>query len=211
MLGKSTDGVISRTINRRISSRISKWIVDKGVPITPNQATLSVFLISLTPLPLYILGYNIIAGVLVQIASIADGIDGEIARLKGLTSRFGAFIDAVLDRIADLAIIVGATLYVLKFQHSGFQPVMYSVIPILALSGSFLVSYIHERAEKDLGRHPAYFGRLPPIASRDTRLFIIFIGSIVGFVFESLILVVALSFFYVTFKLAEIWRSQRQG
>jgi len=46
----------------------------------------------------FIFGQNIVAGLLVQLSSIVDGIDGSLARLKGMTSEFGGFLDSVLDR-----------------------------------------------------------------------------------------------------------------
>ncbi len=42
-----------------------------------------------------------------QVASIIDGCDGEIARLKRLESDFGAWFDAVLERYADAFLLFG--------------------------------------------------------------------------------------------------------
>ena len=53
--------------------------------------------------------WGLLAGVVIQLASIIDGCDGEIARLKYRSSRFGAWFDTVLDRYADVAIAVGIT------------------------------------------------------------------------------------------------------
>jgi len=204
-LVKSTDGFISRNINRKISIRISRWIVSKNLPLAPNQATLISFIVSMVPLPLYVFKQVILAGVIVQLASIIDGIDGEIARMKNLTTKFGSFIDAMLDRIGDLAITIGACIYI--FQNSEAFTVIHFVIALLAISGSLLVSYLHGRAEKDLGKHPIYFGRIPSIASRDVRLFILFVGSILNFVFEALLIIAILTFTYLSIKLVEIWKT----
>jgi len=208
-LVKSTDGLISRAINRKISSRISRWIVNKRIPLTPNQVTLMSFLISLIPFPLYVLGYPRFAGVFVQVASIVDGIDGEIARLRGLTSKFGTFIDAMLDRIGDLAMILGAAAYVSKNLRGPINELL--IVVFLAVSGSLLVSYMHGRAEKDLGKHPAFFGRMPPLASRDMRLFILFTGSVLGFTFEALLAIAIITFTYILIKLVEIWKEWSLG
>ncbi len=204
MSGKPTDGIISRMINRRISTRISKLIVSRGIPLTPNQATLISFIISAIPLPLYILGHPVIAGIIVQLASIIDGVDGEIARLRGLTSSFGAFMDAVLDRVADIMMLLGASIYVLKTLAT--PTILHFTTMFLAISGSMLVSYLHGRAEKDLGMHPVYFGKTPLIASRDVRLFILFVGSLIGYIFESLLVIAVLSLTYVFLRLIEIFK-----
>ncbi|RLE86308.1 MAG: hypothetical protein DRN04_19740, partial [Thermoprotei archaeon] len=60
------------------------------------------------------------------------------------------------------------------------------------------------RALLDLGKHPLFIGKIPSIASRDVRLFILFLGCITGFIFESLIIIAVLSFFYVISKFIEI-------
>ena len=43
-----------------------------------------------------------------------------------------------------------------------------------------MVSYIHARGEASLQQHPSKIGKIPNFASRDVRLFIIFVGSIIG-------------------------------
>ncbi|MCK5434089.1 MAG: CDP-alcohol phosphatidyltransferase family protein, partial [Dehalococcoidales bacterium] len=57
--------------------------------VTPNQMSLAAFGIALLSFVSFILGHNIIAGLLVQLSSIVDGVDGSLARLKGMASEFG--------------------------------------------------------------------------------------------------------------------------
>jgi phosphatidylglycerophosphate synthase len=52
-------------------------------------------------------GYNIAGGLLAQASSIMDGVDGDLARLKKMTSAFGGFMDAILDRYAEALIYSG--------------------------------------------------------------------------------------------------------
>ncbi|RLF28996.1 MAG: CDP-alcohol phosphatidyltransferase family protein, partial [Thermoplasmata archaeon] len=103
-VAKPTDGPISRYINRKLSYPISSLIVRKGVPISPNamsvialgSAVLAALTLQLWPL---------MGSVLVQVSSILDGMDGEIARLRGIESKKGAFLDSMLDRLADISIL----------------------------------------------------------------------------------------------------------
>ena len=80
--------------------------------ITPNQVSLLSFIIGISGASLFFLGeyfYLILGGILVQIHSIIDGCDGEVARLKLRETKYGAWFDAVLDRYVDAGIILGLT------------------------------------------------------------------------------------------------------
>ena len=46
-----------------------------------------------------------------QAGSIIDGVDGDLARLTGKGSPFGAFLDAVIDRYADGSAMMGLILW----------------------------------------------------------------------------------------------------
>ncbi len=201
-LGKKEDGPISKYVNRKISTRITMLIVSKGYRPSPNKVSLAVFVLSLTPLYFYVSNNPFLAGILVQTASILDGVDGELARILGKTSKFGAFIDGIFDRIADILIIIGASYF--SYFYLGKNDLFDLTTYFLALSGSLMVSYLHIRAIHYLGKHPALIGNIPQFASRDVRLFILFLGSIVGFVFEALFTVALITYAYVFSKFVEI-------
>ncbi len=200
--GKSTDGLVSRLINRRISTRITKIILKYNLGITPNQVSIISFLLSILSFPLYLFNQNILAGILVQISSIIDGVDGELARALNMASKFGAFFDAILDRIADITIIFGMTLNLIYYSDLMNLNLIY--ICLGALSGCLMVSYLHSKSKENLGVHPALIGSIPMFASRDVRLFIIFIGSILGFIFESLIIIFMITYLYSISKFIEL-------
>ncbi len=199
--GKTTDGVVSKYINRKISSRITSWIVKHRIGVTPNQISVISSIIGMLSFPFFLLGQTIVAGILVQTSSIIDGVDGELARYYGISSKFGAFFDALLDRFTDVVVVLGASIYVLM--QGGLSWFVYVVL-LTSLSGTLLVSYLHARSEKELGTHPVFIGRMPNIASRDIRLLIIFIGSLIGMVFEALLLIAILSNTYVIIKFLEL-------
>lgn len=104
------DGFISQYLNRPLSRRLS--VALSRTPLTPNHITLLSFFIGLlgavglaTTDPWFWLA----GGILIQVASIVDGCDGEIARIKLLQSPQGAWLDTVLDRYSDLAIGLAVT------------------------------------------------------------------------------------------------------
>ena len=102
-VSKSTSGTVARYLNVKISVPFSKLIVDTG--ISPNMVT---FFLVLCPglLGAYIITQPdqylrlFVAGVLWQLASILDGCDGEVARVKLAESKFGAWFDTVTDNLA---------------------------------------------------------------------------------------------------------------
>jgi len=201
-LSKSTDGVVSRYINRKISIRITLAIAKYNIPLTPNMVSFISFILGLMASLLYFIYQPIIAGIMVQVSSIIDGVDGELARIKRMESRFGGFLDAILDRIVDIAIILGLTSY--SLYTCNLPPLMVSIVGMLALSGCLMVSYVHARGEASLKIHPALIGKVSGIASRDVRLFLIFIGSIINYPFETLLIIAILSYIYVVLKIIEV-------
>ncbi len=180
ILIKEEDGIISRHINRKISLRISKILVN--TPITPNALSLISFLIGLASAVAFSLEKNLIAGVLAQISSIVDGCDGEIARLKGLSSKFGGFFDAILDRYADCFILMGM-IYP--------SPEKLWIPGALAIIGSYSISYTAAKAREiaDL----SWLSPLTKLAKRDVRLFLIFLGGVMNLIAPTLILLAALT------------------
>ncbi len=74
--------------------------------------------------------------------SLFDMLDGQAARLGGLTSTFGAFFDSVLDRYCEF-VTVGAVAYL--FLSQGWE--IAALLTFLALMGSLLVSYTRARGE----------------------------------------------------------------
>ena len=156
------DGFVSRTINRKISTRISRAIVNR---IEPIHATILSFIAGvLSALSLFV---SIpLAGVLYQISSILDGVDGEIARVAMKTSKTGGWIDSILDRVVDFLFL--ALLAFLTMQtRSEF------LIAMLAIFGSFMVSYVSEKYKAEFGESVYRRVRVWIPGKRDERIFLV--------------------------------------
>ncbi len=180
------DGIIARTLNRRISLKISKYLAGRN--ITPNQITVFSFLISVAGSALFLLNTylaTLIAGIIIQLHSIIDGCDGEIARLKFMESKFGAWLDGVLDRYADFIIIFCITLSI--SQTNWF----YWIIGFLAAFASFIVAYTGDRYVAVYRRTYTSSSFAIPI-TRDMRLFLIFLGAVFNALAISLALIAVL-------------------
>ncbi|RME65024.1 MAG: hypothetical protein D6778_06960 [Nitrospirae bacterium] len=174
-LVKPTDGFISRTINRPISLMISRKLVNTG--LSPNTITLFSFMVSVISAIFLAVGnylMTFLGGIFVQLSSIVDGCDGEVARLKHRTSEYGAWLDSVLDRYSDALIIMGITVGLYNYGLSGSK---IWIIGYLALMGSLINSYTATKFDSLIKTSPKKaswrFGR-------DTRLFIIMMGAILN-------------------------------
>ncbi len=176
------DGFVARMMNRRISLWLSERLVNR---MTPNQATIMSFLIGI--LSALIIFLNVpLAGVMYQISSILDGIDGEIARASMRTSKFGGWLDSVLDRYVDFLFLLCLAVV------SGLNMIGW-IIACLAMFGSLMVSYTTERYRG------AFFSdfykdfefKFP--GKRDERIFLTMIFCIVGWIYQLFILLAILT------------------
>jgi CDP-L-myo-inositol myo-inositolphosphotransferase len=196
----SLDGPVSRYLNRRVSVPVASLLA--RTPLTPNQVSVAALLIALGALALLAIGRNIEAGALIQISSIVDGVDGDLARAKGMASRFGGVFDAVLDRYADAAIAGGMAWYALEREDAPGA----LVVGLAAAVGFLLVSYSRARLEREGGLDVA--ADLLGLASRDVRLLALAIGVMLGQAYWTLIVVAALSYATVAWRL---WSFRRRA
>ena len=192
------NGYISKHINRKMSEPMAQLLAKTRV--TPNQMTWTAFGIALISFVSFILGQNIIGGLLVQLSSIVDGIDGSLARLKGMTSEFGGFLDSVLDRYADILIVLGLTLWSLS--HESYPGIW--LAGFLAIAGTICISYTRARISPN---HRHLFDKgLKSLASRDIRLFLIMIGAVIGQAYFCLITIAAITNLVVLYRLIYMYR-----
>jgi CDP-diacylglycerol--glycerol-3-phosphate 3-phosphatidyltransferase len=80
------------------------------------------------------------------ISGILDILDGMVARRAGTASTFGAFFDSTLDRLGEAVLFGGIAIYFVTTAGQRW-PILGLGVSLLALSGSFLVSYARARAE----------------------------------------------------------------
>jgi CDP-L-myo-inositol myo-inositolphosphotransferase len=171
--GKTNDGPVSRYLNRPLSVRISRRLVN--CRITPTQISLLSFLWSVVAAALFAVGGYaalLAGGLMAQFASVIDGCDGEVARLKFQSSRYGGWLDAVLDRYADAFLLAGLTWHAYADTTDG----LILLAGFLALIGSFMVSYTADKYDS-LMRDRISRGKGLRLG-RDIRVFLIFLGAL---------------------------------
>ena len=183
---KSNDGPVSRYLNRPISVQLSRQLVK--FDITPNHVSVFSFLISMLATGLFGLGgYSLLllGGILAQLASIFDGCDGEVARLKFQSSDFGGWFDAVLDRYADAFLLFGLTWHLLAEEPRGW--VLFT--GFMAIIGSFMLSYTADKYDNLMRKRIKSIDKTQIRMGRDVRVFLIFLGTSLNLVLPVLVVI----------------------
>ncbi|MHB0967360.1 MAG: CDP-alcohol phosphatidyltransferase family protein [Bellilinea sp.] len=112
------------------------------IGLTPNAMTLLGLAGHIGAAYLLARGEMLWGGVVVMIMGPFDALDGTMARLRGKISRFGGFLDSVVDRYAELFLLGGLLIYYSNQQL--WLPVM---LVYAAAAGSVMVSYTRSRGE----------------------------------------------------------------
>ncbi|MFP3230018.1 MAG: archaetidylinositol phosphate synthase [Caldisphaera sp.] len=155
MLGK-----LRKYVNEVLPKTVGKYLSKIG--LTPNGATLIGFMFAIiAPILAYYRIYVLIP-IMIVLSGLMDVIDGAIARATNKTTKFGAYLDSLTDRISDM-------LFFLALIFAGVNP----YLSIIALGFSEVVSYARSKGEL-LGVKMEGVGLL----ERSERLILLFIASI---------------------------------
>ena len=119
---------------------VARWL--HAVGITANAITVAGVALTIVGAALLVTGQPGAALAVLVVGALADTLDGAIARAAGGGTRFGAFLDSTADRLADAAIFSAAAAL---GASRGDLILFWSAI--VALSASFLVSYVRAKAE----------------------------------------------------------------
>ncbi|MEM1973140.1 MAG: CDP-alcohol phosphatidyltransferase family protein, partial [Nitrososphaerota archaeon] len=143
-----------------------------GLVIHPNIVSLISFIVAVLGAAIIPAGFFLSGGLLIQLASILDGIDGEVARLYKATSAQGEVFDNILDRVADIAVIAGIA--VASWPLSELD----TILSVVAASSATLVSQTTHMLSR-LNIEVENLRKIP--ATRDARLFSVFICAAAGY------------------------------
>jgi len=172
-----SDGVVARHLNRPISQRITERLLSRNVK--PWQVSVTVFVLSLAAGATFAIGHAATGGCLAQLASVLDGVDGELARVRYQDSPFGGVYDALLDRVGDAVVIGGMTLYA-WLAGAGHVAV---ALGFAAVAGSSLSMLVKEKYGTQFQRtytddREGLFRWL--LLGRDGRLFLALVAGVTG-------------------------------
>lgn len=183
---------------RRIAERV---IAPLGaVGITPNGLTIAGLLLNLATAAIIAAGHLRAGAALLLASAVFDMFDGALARSTGRQTRFGAFLDSVLDRYAEAAIL-GGLIYFAMQRHDAAIVILCYVVAV----GSLLISYTRARAQ-GLGLE-AKVGFAP----RPERIVILAVGLAINdtTVAAALVVLAVLTQFTALQRIVHVWRRLR--
>jgi CDP-diacylglycerol--glycerol-3-phosphate 3-phosphatidyltransferase len=194
-----------------------------AIGLRPNHLTILGFVLSVGAGYAFAIGRFRTGATIALVSGLFDILDGQLARRTNEVTRFGAFFDSTLDRMADAALLLGFALwYVNRLvymaenpQHTfanlqnGLEPITFAMIALLAMLavvGSFMVSYTRARAEGlGLECKVGWF-------ERPERIVLIIIMGFAGIgpvIPAGLLVLVGLSFATAFQRMAHVWKLTR--
>lgn len=185
--------IVARYLTQSVARLLAK------TSVTPNALSWFGFLVSGGAAALIITGHLFAAGLVVLVAGFFDLLDGALARSANRVTRFGAVLDATLDRLAEAILLLGILwLFAREQSTAGIMVVG------LALIGSVLVSYIRARAESvGLECQVGLF-------TRAERVVVLALGLLLSQIdyalIIALVIIVVFSFVTVGQRLVYVWQ-----
>jgi phosphatidylglycerophosphate synthase len=175
LVGNPRDGYLDRLVSRRLSPVVTRLLLP--TPITPNAVTVFGTVVGVAGgLLIGSAGTaGIVAGVLCLLASgVLDCSDGELARLRGESSRLGHVLDIAGDTVVSIALLAGI---VLRLTASGQFPGWPALLTLsLGVAAGFAVITACEATEARRHRVACWENRvldgvLGPLTTRDWYVF----------------------------------------
>jgi phosphatidylglycerophosphate synthase len=170
----------------------------KRIPFSPSTLTIAGFLI--TVIAALVIPFHIkLGGVLILIGGVFDMLDGMVARTSGRATKFGAFLDSVLDRYSDAFIFMSLAYYLAaKGDHNG------AFLSLGTLVGAFLISYARARAE-GLGES-CHTG----IMERPERIILLIIATLTGWVVPIMWAMLVLTHLTAIQRILHVWMATKK-
>lgn len=180
----------ARGIAEGIVAPLHRW------GVTPNAVTVAGFIFNVVTAAVIATGHLTMGSVLLFFSALFDMLDGALARVSARQTRFGAFLDSLLDRYSEAAVLC-ALVYVFTVHHN--TPVVMLVYAVAI--GSVLISYARARAE-GLGLD-AKVG----IAPRPERIIILGLGLLINntSTIAALVILAILTHFTAIQRLYHVW------
>ena len=111
-------------------------------PVTPNMITVAGTIgVAVPCLAMFPVGWLFPGAATATVFVFMDMLDGQLARIKGSSGKFGAFLDSTMDRLADAAVFGGITIWFMRSDH------LLGVVSLFCLASGMSVSYVKARAE----------------------------------------------------------------
>ena len=165
--------IVSAYLIDRIVVRLG--VVFQRLPFTPNQVTLMSAAVGVAAGILFIFDQWLAGAISVFASMVLDGLDGEVARRKNMKSKYGAFLDTMMDRVVDTTVVLGVAYSSAKIYGDtawiiGFLAAVYACV---------LSSYTRKLVAIATGTEPTWLDEKPKFTDgRDVRLLLITLGAL---------------------------------
>jgi phosphatidylglycerophosphate synthase len=167
-------------IKAKFGDRLDDWL-RRLLPflfrrrLNPNVMSVLGALICLVAAVAFAEGWLVTGGFLMLFGGAFDLLDGVVARSHGIATRFGAFLDSTLDRVVDMALLLGIAMHYVFEGEPG-----HVLLAGYVLATSVLVSYTQARAELVV---PSFKVGL---FERGERILVLGLGALSGFLVVAL-------------------------
>jgi len=165
--------IVSAYLIDRIVVRLG--VVFERLPFTPNQVTLMSAAVGVAAGILFIFDQWLAGAISVFASMVLDGLDGEVARRKNMKSKYGAFLDTMMDRVVDTTVVLGVAYSSAKI----YGDTAWSIGFLAAVYACVLSSYTRKLVAIATGTEPTWLDEKPKFTDgRDVRLLIITLGAL---------------------------------
>ena len=166
--------------------------------VHPNALTLTGLVINGVAAWTLARGEFLYAGLVILCAAVFDLVDGAVARNANKVTRFGAFLDSVMDRYSDLILLTG-----LLVHYARIDRFSYIVLTAVVMIGSVLVSYSRARAENLIPSCKVGF------LERPERIVLLIIGALFDRMAAVLWVMAVMSNLTVITRIVHTWTESR--
>jgi len=192
--------MISEKLGHRydhVFSRIARIIFWKN--IHPHCLTILGLIINVGAAVCLGTGYWVPGGILILVAGFFDVMDGAVARTFNKATKFGGFLDSVIDRYSDLVLLIGIIWYYAFEGERG-----YVILACIVLMGCILIPYSRAKAEIFLNR--CNIG----LMERAERTILLAVGSICNIMNYVLWILAILTHITVIQRIHYAWKQMRK-
>lgn len=185
-------------IDLRVRPRIQGVLQPMGAFLTrlgfsPAAVTLLGFAVALVGAGLVGMGFLVGGGIVYLAGSGLDGLDGAVARVSGRVTARGAFLDATVDRLSEIAVMVGLAV---AFRHE----LRILLLVLLSMGAALLIPYLRAKAEAEgLNGRGGLMGRAE-------RVILVAAGLVSGFVEPMLWIFVVTTWMTVGYRFFSAYR-----
>lgn len=167
--------------------------------IHPNVLTLIGLVVNGAAAWILARGEFLYGGLIILGAAVFDLTDGAVARSANKVTRFGAFLDSVMDRYSDLILLTG-----LLVHYARIERFSYIVLTAVVMTGTVLVSYSRARAENLIPNCKVGF------MERPERIVLLIIGALFNRMAPVLWVMAVLSNLTVIHRIVHTWKESRK-